>query len=298
MAPVRQLKDVWHAVHHLRAVLKRGRRRSDDDGTMTTTTTTTTTDNDTEWWWWTGGVMDGDGCVRVRTGSLRPRVEVSVNQAARGAGLLHALADRHGGKIYASSSSRASTERHQNVYRWELAGPRASAFCQAVAPFTRLKRPQFEAAATGAHAETLRAMKTEAHAAIRDAPEDVPLAYVAGIVDTDGSLDVRPYTRVLVSQKHPAICDFLERKLGGTTYAYARRAAHEWRLTGEAAMELVEDLRGLLRSKGAQAELVLSVRGTATRSFRRRRVHAALQTLKGNQNKTRKKLTSGRSPRS
>jgi len=232
--------------------------------------------------WWTGGVLDGDGCVLVRREGT---VVVSVKQALKGIGLLEELQAAYGGAIY--PAGRVVGARQQ-AFQWRLAGEKAKAFAREIAPYCRLKRRQFEIAASvpanpkglddirdlqeAARLE-IQTLKRTPHEPIEDDP---PLAYAAGMVDTDGSLDLIPTARILVIQKHPAIVEYFHRVFGGINYAYANRPAHEWRITGARARQVLERLAPLMRAKHDQALLVLGNDPDAP---------AQLKALKGNQNK-------------
>lgn len=238
-------------------------------------------------WWWTGGVMDGDGCVVVR---MDGTVIVAIKQAVKGLALLREMSSLHGGTVYTAGKAIG---RRQVAYQWELTGATAKRFCAHVAPYCRLKRSQFELAASvpanpkGDAAirdeqhrlrNRIRELKTLPHPSIDDVPHR---AYAAGFVDTDGSLDILPTTRILVIQKYPAIVDWFAATFGGINYAYKNRQAHEWRVTGAKALALLTTLVPYMRGKRDQATLVLSAKSYAT-------PHIAahhLRQLKGNQNK-------------
>lgn len=249
--------------------------------------------------WWAGGILDGDGCVVIRQSGT---VLVAIKQAAKGKLLLHHFQALFGGNVY--RAGRTVSVRHQAPFQWELAGAAAKAFCLRIAPYTRLKRRQLELAATvpanpkglACVRETqsqlryaLKDLKAQPHERIRD-EVGVPYAYAAGLVDTDGSLDLEPTPRIIVTQKYPAIVDWFRETFGGGVYAYKNRAAHEWKVTGTKAVTVLERMAPYMLAKLEQARVILEDRAgwsPTTPPPAGESPAARLRALKGNQNKKR-----------
>ena len=236
--------------------------------------------------WWTGGVLDGDGCVGVYGGCL----SVSICQSEKGMQLLRRMHDAFGGAIRAAGTPRKET--HHAVWKWDLTGHKARTFCTRLAPYTRLKRPQFDLATTmplernplvkRELGETLRTMKHVPHLQI---PETVPLAYVAGMIDTDGSMRVHPYIRVMLGQKYDAITRYLVHHFGGGVTVEKRGSGpfYRWQVYGAPATAFLESIRPHAISKADQCDIVLAyARGTLDVAT----AHLALQKLQGNQGKS------------
>lgn len=208
--------------------------------------------------WWTGGFLDGDGSVTYcRT------LRVSVGQAEKGLHSLERLKELFGGAIYLRGKQKP---RHQQVYQWFLCSSNAKAFCKLIAPYTVLKRKQFELAAslkdnrhkcrqisaeTRVHKERLREMKKEPHDTINTV---LPVEYVAGMVDSDGHIGFYGRPSVSVSQKWPAITDYLQKTYGGRVTTATRRNSQNWVLSGDEFMRLLEPV---LFTKRKQAQLAL-----------------------------------------
>lgn len=226
---------------------------------------------------YTAGVLDGDGCVRV---DKRGVLCVCVKQAESGVGLLRWLERTYGGKVYRASKAVA---QRQASFQWRLVGTQAGTFCKAVAGHTRLKRPQFVSAwrapllATSLRkdiADRLTELKKMPHGPFETVT--VTDEYLAGILDTDGSLDAFPCTRVTVVQKHAALCEGLKAAFGGSVYKYKNRALYQWRVHGDTARSVLAKVSGLLQLKGPQARVILDA------ELCPRDKHQALKTLKRN----------------
>lgn len=236
--------------------------------------------------WWTGGVLDGDGCVGIYGGCL----SVSICQSEKGVSLLSRMQDSYGGAVRAAGTPRKET--HHQTWTWTLLGARARTFCELIAPYTRLKQPQFDLAMTipvDRDPETkrllgsmLRDLKHVPHPWI---PETVPLAYVAGMIDTDGSMRVRPYIRVMVGQKYDAITRYLVDQFGGGVTIETRASGpfYRWQVYSASATAFLESIRPHIVAKADQCDIVLAyAHGTLDVAT----AHHALQKLQGNQGKT------------
>lgn len=89
--------------------------------------------------WWTAGTMDGDGSVN---GNSQGGVSTSVGKALKGFSSLERLKELHSGRINRNAEAKDNT---QEAHSWVMAGP---VFCEMIAPYVQLKKPQFELAAT------------------------------------------------------------------------------------------------------------------------------------------------------
>lgn len=92
-------------------------------------------------WWWVGGVTDGDGCVTVRTGTLR----ICVTQASRGNVIVFILQALFGGVIDVLKAKKIT---HQDTHRWTLEGTAAVLLARKLSTHLFLKAPQFLAASS------------------------------------------------------------------------------------------------------------------------------------------------------
>jgi hypothetical protein len=89
--------------------------------------------------WWTAGMLDGDGSIN---GSPNGGVSTSVGKALKGMPALEKLLELHGGRVSRNAVAHGTT---QEIHSWVKAGPE---FCQLIAPYVQLKKPQFELAST------------------------------------------------------------------------------------------------------------------------------------------------------
>ncbi len=96
-------------------------------------------------------------------------------------------------------------------------------------------------------------------------------AYLAGILDGEGCLSV--YTRekkyitptVQISNTKRALLRWIQRRLGGSIYAYAprvgnRKQCYLWSCAGEKARNIVREARPYLVIKKKQADVLLTTR--------------------------------------
>lgn len=82
---------------------------------------------------------EGDGSIN---GNPQGGLSTSVGKALKGFSSLQRLKDLHGGRINRNAEAKDNT---QETHSWVMAGV---AFCEFIAPYVQLKKPQFELAAS------------------------------------------------------------------------------------------------------------------------------------------------------
>ena len=92
--------------------------------------------------YWLGGLIDGDGCVYVRSGST---LGIQVSQATRGSIAIDLLQKLFGGT---QVIIKAKKQTHQDTHRWSIEGTQAVALARLLADYLFIKKPQFELAGT------------------------------------------------------------------------------------------------------------------------------------------------------
>ena len=120
---------------------------------------------------------------------------------------------------------------------------------------------------------------------------EMPLPFVAGLIDSDGTMSVTKFGKVRVSlcQKYPAMCNALQRQFGGKVWyveekmskdGKKRQMAHYvWSANGNAG-DILRTIRPYLLEKQGQADLILTAD-----SFNAVDVNAQVSKLKGRQRK-------------
>ena len=118
--------------------------------------------------------------------------------------------------------------------------------------------------------------------------QTLPLPYVAGLVDSDGSMSLNKSCGVelTVCQKYPAMCNALKRQLGGSvctpSETHKKHKKHYVWHAASGARQILGDIREYLLEKKGQADLILTARKIEVLQVR-----SALSKLKGNQSKWR-----------
>ena len=237
-------------------------------------------DEDTKWW--LGGILDGDGCVSL---AGKGQFSLRVKQSEKGVILLQKLQGLLGGKIH--KGERPKKETHRQTYVWGIdINAMVSEVCQNLEKYCHLKRPQMSLAANlvnstleqrHAQIERFKELKRIPHNPI----DHAPLAYVGGIIDTDGGLRVHP-VRVAVGQKYNALPDFLAREFGGSVTVENRPHGpfYIWQIYCTKAVEFLRRVEPYVYAKSDQVQIILDF---ADGKIDRKEAHTRLQKVQGNQ---------------
>ena len=129
--------------------------------------------------------------------------------------------------------------------------------------------------------DVISRLKSQKHIAHDPITEQLPLPYVAGMVDSDGCLGATIYgtQRHEVVQKYSAICDALKNQFGGNVTSHSSHgSATRWRVGGANAISFLNAISPYLIEKRGQAEVIQSLDTHDAKN-----VLARLQKLKGNQ---------------
>lgn len=104
--------------------------------------------------------------------------------------------------------------------------------------------------------ETLKALKRVEHKAIE---QSLTPAYVAGLIDSDGCIDIsKEGTRtVSVGQKYIAICQALKQQYGGNFCQDKSTRCFHWKIRGEKAKVMMQEFSPFLISKREQCVIAL-----------------------------------------
>lgn len=123
--------------------------------------------------------------------------------------------------------------------------------------------------------------------ATRDRAMDTTLAYLAGVIDSDGTIGIKRSTyamrvrkdagapmyseRIAVKQVTPEAIDLLKLTFGGYRFVTKSslkngRLLHGWQVTDLAAAKCLTAIRPFLRIKTAQADNCLALRSVKDRS--------------------------------
>jgi hypothetical protein len=129
-----------------------------------------------------------------------------------------------------------------------------------------------------AEKETFEKLKRIPHNPIQHAP----LAYVGGIIDTDGGMRVHPALRVAVGQKYKALPDFLAREFGGSVCVENRPQGtfYLWQIYCTKAVGFLRRVQPYVYAKKDQVQMILDF---ADGKIDRKEAHTGLQKVQGNQ---------------
>ena len=237
-------------------------------------------DSDTKWW--LGGILDGDGCIQIGTQGY---LSLNVTQSVKGINLLDTLNELVGGNYVKGGEPKKDT--HRQVYHWGIYGSKASKICGALSKFCHLKKPQMELGAELENASCQqRLLSRKEFQLLKKVPHNpidyAPLAYIGGIMDTDGSMRVSPALKVQVGQKYSALTTFLVESFGGgvTIEKRSNGPFYRWQIYCSKATEFLRLVRPFIIAKKDQCDVVLDF---VDKKIDRKEAHTRLQGLQGNQ---------------
>jgi hypothetical protein len=129
--------------------------------------------------------------------------------------------------------------------------------------------------------DVISRLKMQKHIAHDPITEQLPLPYIAGMVDSDGCLGaiIKGTQRHSVGQKYSAICNALRNQFGGSvTPNTIHGTVFVWQVGGANAVSFLNAIFPYLIEKRQQAEIINSLDTNDAKT-----VLARLQKLKGNQ---------------